>query len=698
VLGALAVASASIGLPDTSADAATPLDERPLSVDGPHPGGAVGAAPSDERLGGDSDVQAQSAGTQSYVALFDDPDALAAAIASLDQEPEDVWSDGLYGFAQELSVEQLEMVRTAPGLLSVDVDAPVEAMDTQTNAPWGLDRIDQRSLPLDGNYSSTSTGAGVTAYVIDTGIWHSHTEFTGRVAAGAYWDYGDGYGSWDCTGHGTHVAGTIGGSTYGVAKQVTIIPVRVLDCQGGGTTSATVAGINWVIADHLAGTPAVANLSIGGPASTTLDNAVQALIDDGVTVVAAAGNVASPSCNYSPGRLPAAITVAASTAADDDASFSNYGACNDLFAPGVGILSASNTSDTATASLNGTSMASPHVAGAAALILQNSPAATPSQVWATMEAATTKGVLTECCDDPDKLLYVGPAHTVPAAPTNVTGVAGNATVALSWSAPSSTGGAAITSYRVQRSTDGLTWTTVTSTAPASTRTYTATGLVNGTTYQFRIAAINAAGTGPYSTTVTAKPRTVPTAPRNPAATPGNARVSLSWSSPSSTGGAAITSYRVQRSTDGVTWTTLTSSASASTRTYTATGLANGTTYRFRIAAINAAGTGPYSTTVTAKPRTVPTAPRNPVATPRSTRVTLSWSSPSSTGGAAITSYRVQRSRDGVTWTTLTSSASASTRTYTATGLANGTTYRFRIAAINAAGTGPYSTIVTARPR
>lgn len=292
------------------------------------------------------------------------------------------------GFSVRLTETQAARLAEDPRVEFVEEDSEITEAATETNAPWGLDRIDQRDLPLDTSYTYNATGTGVTAYIIDSGIRATHTEFGGRVTAG-FSVVNDGHGTDDCDGHGTHVSGIVGSATYGVAKNVTLVPVRVLDCSGNGTISGAVAGIDWVTSDHAAGAPAVANMSLVGNASRSLDRAVASSIRDGVTYAVAAGNNNLDACNFSPARLANAITVGASTNTDARASFSNFGTCVDVFAPGTDITSTYNLSDTAIKTISGTSMASPQVAGVAALFLETNPGASPATVSATIISSAT---------------------------------------------------------------------------------------------------------------------------------------------------------------------------------------------------------------------------------------------------------------------------------------------------------------------
>ena len=314
----------------------------------------------------------------------------------------------LNGFSAKLDSKALAAVKQDAAVDFVEQDRVIRLSATQNNATWGLDRLDQRDLPLSSTYSYGSTGFGVKAYIIDTGVRLTHDEFAGGRATSGY-DAIDGGSADDCNGHGTHVAGTVGGSAYGVAKGVSLVAVRVLDCSGSGSTSGVIAGVNWVTTNHQPGQAAVANMSLGGGISSALDTAVRNSVADGVTYALAAGNESTNACNSSPARTAEAITVGATTRTDARASFSNYGTCVDIFAPGNGITSAWYTSNTATNTISGTSMASPHVAGAAAVYLQANPGASPANVASALIAAATTGKVTSPgTGSPNRLLYIAP--------------------------------------------------------------------------------------------------------------------------------------------------------------------------------------------------------------------------------------------------------------------------------------------------
>jgi subtilisin family serine protease len=314
-----------------------------------------------------------------------------------------VYDAALSGFAASLPDQALNGLVHNPNVEYIEVDQVVTIDTSQTPATWGIDRIDQRALPLNNTYSYNYTGTGVTAYIIDTGILAAHKEFGGRASVGID-TVGDGRNGVDCNGHGTHVAGTVGGATYGVAKGVNLVAVRVLNCSGSGTTSGVIAGINWVTSNHI--DPAVANMSLGGGASTSLDTAVKNSINAGVTYAIAAGNNNKDACRYSPARVPAALTVGATTNTDSRASYSNYGSCVDLFAPGSSITSAWIGSNSATATISGTSMATPHVTGVAALYLQAHPTASPAAVAGGITSTATTGVVKNAGrNSPNLLLF-----------------------------------------------------------------------------------------------------------------------------------------------------------------------------------------------------------------------------------------------------------------------------------------------------
>jgi subtilisin family serine protease len=314
-----------------------------------------------------------------------------------------MYGAALNGFAGSFSEQAIEALSHNPNVEYIEADQEITIDATQSSATWGLDRIDQRNRPLSGTYTYNFTGSGVTAYIIDTGIRTSHNQFGGRASHGYDFVDRDSNAS-DCNGHGTHVAGTVGGSTHGVAKGVSLIAVRVLNCSGSGTTSGVIAGINWVTSNHTNG-KAVANMSLGGGVSSALDTAVRNSIADGVVYAVAAGNSNANACNFSPARVSEAVTVGATTSTDARASYSNRGSCLDLFAPGSSITSTWYTSNTATATLSGTSMAAPHVAGVAALYLEGHNAS-PQQVRDAIVGATTPNVVgNPGSGSPNLLLY-----------------------------------------------------------------------------------------------------------------------------------------------------------------------------------------------------------------------------------------------------------------------------------------------------
>lgn len=355
-----------------------------------------------------------------YIVVYKDDVIAAQSVAVTAVQTVDAYGGELHytynaalkGFAATLSETAVSDLLEDPNIAYVEADQIV-SIAQQNGATWGLDRIDQRNLPLNSTYGYNLTGAGVHAYIIDTGIRTTHSEFTGRTGNG---HDAVGGGTNDCNGHGTHVAGTIAGTTYGVAKDVVVHSVRVLGCDGSGTLSAIVAGADWVVQNHQS--PAVANMSLGGSASTAMDDAAQSIISAGITLTAAAGNSGDDACGHSPARLPAAVTVGNSNSSDSKSSASSYGTCLDLFAPGSNITSAWIDSDTSTNTISGTSMAAPHVAGVAALYLEANPSASPAQVRnAIVNGATPNKLSNIGAGSPNLLLYSLFIGDIPITPT-----------------------------------------------------------------------------------------------------------------------------------------------------------------------------------------------------------------------------------------------------------------------------------------
>jgi subtilisin family serine protease len=383
------------------------------------------------------------ADTTRYVVLLDDAKANARAVADSQARKHGfavagLFNRGLRGYVATMTPMAAKILARTPGILAVAPDTPVTAFaeaasptqqDLSVNPPygplpsiWGLDRIDQSALPLNRTYRYNMTASDVTAYVVDTGVRSGHFEFGGRVRTtpdfDAYREPADSQYGEDCDGHGTHVAGTLGGQTFGVAKQVKVVSVRVLDCDGSGFTSDIVEGIDWMVGDHAANQPAVANMSFGGSRNAAMDAAVVRAIKDGITVAIAAGNGGAfggqDACSTSPARVPDAVTVGATDTSDKKTSWSNYGSCVDIFAPGNNIVSASGAGagTTGWTQMSGTSMAAPHVAGVVALLLSAVPAATPAQARSSLVAVATAGKVASAKTTKPKLLYA-PSNLVP---------------------------------------------------------------------------------------------------------------------------------------------------------------------------------------------------------------------------------------------------------------------------------------------
>ncbi|MCB2204572.1 S8 family serine peptidase [bacterium] len=513
------------------------------------------------------------------------------------------------GFAATIPPQAVEGIRHNPNVAIVEPDGIVSKNGTQNNPPsWGLDRIDQRYLPLDNTYNYPNQGEDVTAYIIDTGIRFDHQEYNGRAFSG--WDFvqNDNDAS-DCDGHGTHVAGTVGGTTVGVAKKVTLIAVRVLNCQGSGTWSGVVAGVDWVTAN--ASGPSVANMSLGGGYFSIINTAVENSIAAGVVYAVSAGNSNANACNYSPASAPNALTVGATTSSDGRSYFSNYGSCVDVFAPGSSIRSSTMNSTSSYANWSGTSMASPHVAGVAALYLSSNPNATPAQVNAAIVNGATSGVVSNPgSGSPNLLLYnmiagPPPTPTVPADPSGLSvSNIGQNSADISWNDNSSNE----TGFRIEyKVSSNSTWSSTT--VGSNVTNTTLSGLSSSTTYDVRVFAYNGTGdsqnpAGPASFTTTAPP----TAPASPtllsASNVTENSADLNWTDNSND----ETGFRIEYSTNsGSSWNSTTVGADVSSTTLS--GLSSGTTYDVRVWAYNSAGDSPSATnTVNFSTQTPPPTP------------------------------------------------------------------------------------------
>lgn len=520
------------------------------------------------------------------------------------------------GFSAELTPAQATQLEADPSVDQVirdaryHLDGQAGAAAVQQTPPWGLDRIDQRNASLDGKYGYTNTGAGSTVFVIDSGIRLTHTQLGGRAVSG--WDFVDNdANASDCIGHGTHVAGTIAGSTYGVAKSARLVSVRVLDCAGDGWVSDMIAGLDWAVAHQPSTGPAVVNMSLGfkvdaqtAEIADEVDAAVNRVVAAGIPVVVAAGNYGEDgvsSCDFSPARTPAAITVAASDNSDTRADFSDGGQCVDLYAPGVGIRSLSNSSNTGTTLLSGTSMATPHVSGVIARLLQDNPFVSPSSVADEVVGRATTGVIAgaEAADTPNRLLYAPPPSLLASAPTKLT-ISKNVSaksVTVRWAAPTSTGGKPITGYRVIRtgSADSKGKRVAVADLADTARSHSFTGLVTGGSYSVRVLALtdNGAGAGAAaSARVLAKPGK-PSIKKASSGTKKSKGISVTarWKKPTS--GGAVAGYQVKADRLGSS-KNKTVKVKAGVYQVKITGLAKNKKYKITVRAVNAEGTSAWS--------------------------------------------------------------------------------------------------------
>jgi len=535
----------------------------------------------------------------SYIVVMRSTGDLAseeAVIANTGGRTEKRISNAINALSVKVKHSDVSRLRNDPNVLSIELDQPMYALDTQSPTPsWGLDRIDQTALPLNSTFTATAKGVGVDAYIVDTGIYSTHSEFTGRLASG-FTAIVDGNGTNDCNGHGTHVAGTTAGTTYGIAKSATLIPVRVLSCTGSGSTSGVIAGLDWIVANHVAGKPAVANLSLGGGASTALDTAVQNVINDGVVMAVAAGNDGLNACNYSPARAVNAVTVGATGAfytgetTDTRSGYSNFGTCLDIFAPGSNIVSSWMGSTTATNTISGTSMATPHVAGVAAVLFGRYPTSTPAQI-ATMlrNSATPNVVLAAGTGSPNYLLYLdplgGPIATptpvAPSAPTGITITPSTGSISVRFTAGAA-GTSPITTYKYSLD-GGTTWATRQSGTTASP--IAITGLVNGTTYSVSIRAVSLVADGTASTAISASLANAPATPTIGSATANAGRTATVTWTLGSNGGSAITSHVVTAYLNGSGTAAKTVTVNGATAVTTSvTGLTVGGSYTFKVQA------------------------------------------------------------------------------------------------------------------
>ena len=587
-------------------------------------------------------------------------DSVLKSLFGMGELPLDQLDFVMDGFTVPLTDFEASVLAANPAVVSIQADQKLTLLETQTPTPsWGLDRLDQQTATPDNTYNyPTDGGKGVRVYVVDTGVMASNPEFDGRILTG-FDALGQNKQSVDCHGHGTHVAGTVAGTKYGVAKAATIVPVRVLDCNGVGYTSNILTALDWILANNPVGTPAIMSMSIGGPGQPLFNAGVKKLYDGGILPVIAAGNNNADACKTSPAGTPEALTVGASDANDIRASFSNYGDCVDVFAPGTNIISASATNPAGSATMSGTSMATPHVSGLAALYLAQNPTATPAQI---VKAIRDNGIANAVNNaqsqfgnilvnnnfvrggapvtpNPNPVLNA-PDRVVSASVSNLT--ANGATV--SWVDGASNGGSPIRGHIIRALAPGEIYATAFNALGETLKSFTVYGLNANTNYTFSVYAFNAMGSGLVSPGVTGKTAIgAPTAPTGLSANVGATTASLNWAT-ANNGGSPVTSYTVEIFSAATgKWTV---AGTGTSTTFTLTGLSSATTYIARVKATSALGTSNPSksvsfTTVVGKPD-VPTALT--VSNVGSSTATVAWNPVASTSPTTpvtyVTSYNI----------------------------------------------------------
>lgn len=629
-----------------------------------------------------------------------------ASIGRLGETPHDELTEVMDGFVIDLTDTEVAALRLEPYVVQVVADAPMSLMDTQSPTPsWGLDRIDQAATAGDNAYNYPANGgAGVRVYVVDTGVMASNPDFTGRILPGVDM-YGQNLEAADCQGHGTHVAGTIAGTKYGVAKKASIVPVRVLSCNGSGSWSYFISAMDWIIANNPAGTPAVMSASIGGGSYPLANAAVEKLYAAGITPVIAAGNSNIDACGTSPAGAPNAITVGASEITDARASYSNWGECVDVFAPGSAIISDSNLDPTIGVSKSGTSMATPHVSGLAALYLAANPTATPAQVTAAIKAGGIAGAIANAQSTLGNILINNTftRASVPVAPAPVyppTGLAASAiastSATISWVAPAvSSTATAPDSYKLEyKLTTDTVWQSLTTTATSAALS-TLSPLSN---YVVRVTSIAGAQVSdPSAELQFSTLGTAPDAPTNLTSTAifGN-QIDLSWVRPN-TNGANITGYYLEWLVNGI-WTNNSTIGSSSTTVIgSVKNLTPLTSYSFRVKAYNSLGVSLPSNVLTVS--TTAATPITPSGIVMSnitgTTATASWKASPQIDPAVPITYVVRiYSRQISNYGAILGTYNAATNSYVVTGLKRTTAYSISVTAVSGTAVSPTSSLVS----